>query len=313
MLIHPKYLPSRDMSCRSSKAFTLIELLVVIAVIAILAAILFPVFARARDNARRSACQSNLKQLGLAFAQYIHDYDDRFPHAQDSSLTITPPFADGATITPSYPTVGDYVWPAKIEPYTKNRQIFNCPSVKVGTNKYQDPANASPTSVVMGWKDGDPVSDADQVMYGYNAFYLGGGQWSQSGTVCQTRVMPTAADWYTSGIGVHSASLANTAGTALLIDNNISNSSARYRSFVIALINLGDSGGGLWARADGTGDTYDSVDPRHLDGVNVLFTDGHVKWMKKDAALYRVSTSSSCNFTNSNHLTTDDRFIWNRY
>ncbi len=61
------------------KAFTLIELLVVIAIIAILAAILFTVFARARENARRSSCQSNLKQIGLSIFQYIQDYDENYP------------------------------------------------------------------------------------------------------------------------------------------------------------------------------------------------------------------------------------------
>src|SRR5471030_86040 len=61
------------------RGFTLIELLVVIAIIAILASILFPVFARARENARRASCMSNLKQLGLGYLQYAQDYDESFP------------------------------------------------------------------------------------------------------------------------------------------------------------------------------------------------------------------------------------------
>ena len=65
--------------------FTLIELLVVIAIIALLAAILFPVFSRVRENARRSSCQSNLKQLALGFQQYMGDNDGRFPHAWDAT------------------------------------------------------------------------------------------------------------------------------------------------------------------------------------------------------------------------------------
>ncbi len=64
-----------------SKAFTLIELLVVIAIIAILAAILFPVFARARENARRSSCESNVKQIMLGVLQYAQDYDEKYPTA----------------------------------------------------------------------------------------------------------------------------------------------------------------------------------------------------------------------------------------
>src|SRR5258707_4566767 len=70
---------------RVNSAFTLIDLLVVIAIIAILAAILFPVFGRARENARRSSCQSNEKQLGVAFAQYTQDYDEKFPMSCYSS------------------------------------------------------------------------------------------------------------------------------------------------------------------------------------------------------------------------------------
>src|SRR5471032_2965994 len=77
---------------RRSRGFTLIELLVVIAIIAILAAILFPVFARARENARRTACQSNLKQIGLAFMQYVQDYDELQPsgNSYDNSAVGIP-------------------------------------------------------------------------------------------------------------------------------------------------------------------------------------------------------------------------------
>ena len=95
----------------SNSAFTLIELLVVIAIIAILAAILFPVFARARENARRSSCQSNLKQIGLGLLQYNQDYDEKFPAGQM-------PQATGA----------DVAWPVVVQPYIKSVQLFKCPS-----------------------------------------------------------------------------------------------------------------------------------------------------------------------------------------
>lgn len=93
-----------------SKGFTLIELLVVIAIIAILAAILFPVFARARENARRASCQSNLKQIMLGFAQYTQDYDEKIP----------------APIAP-YPG-GGYAMIQLLQPYLKSTQLLICPS-----------------------------------------------------------------------------------------------------------------------------------------------------------------------------------------
>ena len=100
----------------AKQAFTLIELLVVIAIIAILAAILFPVFARARENARRSSCQSNLKQIGLGILQYNQDYDEKFP------LSRTGNFAINGTINAEAP------WQATIQPYIKSIQLFKCPS-----------------------------------------------------------------------------------------------------------------------------------------------------------------------------------------
>ena len=97
--------------------FTLIELLVVIAIIAILAAILFPVFAKAREKARQSSCLNNMKQIGLACMQYAQDYDERYP-AGDS-------VAWGDFVYPNYPR-GGYV--DAIYPYVKNVQVFMCPS-----------------------------------------------------------------------------------------------------------------------------------------------------------------------------------------
>lgn len=103
---------------RSKHGFTLIELLVVIAIIAILAAILFPVFARAREKARQTSCLSNVKQLGLTLMMYIQDYDEMFPAAYDYSTTT--------------PTLSRF-WYGQAEPYIKNSQIFDCPSVTVDT------------------------------------------------------------------------------------------------------------------------------------------------------------------------------------
>ena len=102
-------------------AFTLIELLVVIAIIAILAAILFPVFARARENARRSSCQSNLKQIGLGIMQYVQDYDERYPSARINNVSLVD--STGTTITPT-----GVPWHIVVQPYVKSTQLFKCPS-----------------------------------------------------------------------------------------------------------------------------------------------------------------------------------------
>ena len=104
----------------ASKAFTLIELLVVIAIIAILAAILFPVFARARENARRSSCLSNMKQMGLGLMQYTQDYDEKYPCPGNTSYGGENRNDDGSADKAS--------WRQKIYPYVKSTQLFSCPS-----------------------------------------------------------------------------------------------------------------------------------------------------------------------------------------
>ena len=103
------------------RGFTLIELLVAIAIIAILAAILFPVFARARENARRASCQSNLKQIALGIFMYNQDYDEKLP------IIFTSP-AGNTSFVAGTAANRDVGWAEAMQPYLKSTQIFQCPS-----------------------------------------------------------------------------------------------------------------------------------------------------------------------------------------
>src|SRR5580704_11345405 len=107
------------------KAFTLIELLVVIAIIAILAAILFPVFSQAKESAKRTSCLNNDKQQGLALYMYLNDFDDNLPMANypNNPGNVASAFSYRASKT-------EYValnWADLIQPYSKNYGIFKCP------------------------------------------------------------------------------------------------------------------------------------------------------------------------------------------
>ena len=104
-----------------NRGFTLIELLVVIAIIAILAAILFPVFAQAREKARQTSCLSNGKQIGFGLAMYVQDYDETMPTGLPHTASI-----NGWVASSDYWSREPY--DSQLAPYLKNDGIFNCPS-----------------------------------------------------------------------------------------------------------------------------------------------------------------------------------------
>src|SRR5579862_3145472 len=140
-------------------AFTLIELLVVIAIIAILAAILFPVFAQAREKARAASCLSNIKQVCMSWQMYLQDYDETMvPHWIDN-------VADPNLANANPPLGPQWWWPKLLDPYTKSWAIYRCPS------------GADPGGIFSG---GPNSWYGEQMQYseiGYN--YLGLGIWWQ--------------------------------------------------------------------------------------------------------------------------------------
>ena len=251
-------------------AFTLIELLVVIAIIALLAAILFPVFARARENARRTSCQSNLKQLGLAIAQYAGDYDERmvplflnYPHTNpDGSNSIT----------------GNALWSVLIQPYVKSVQVFNCPSE--GKIK---------------WTTAHMAGGFSSYGYNYRAPNQPGSTPAGScPSNCGVHLggLQSNSDPQLRDPGAHLSSIENAAGTISLVD-----STSYELRFDVRTTDLADMDDQM--AADGAhcykNSAVGSLSPittvaspssiigcvraRHLTTVNALYVDGHVKSM----------------------------------
>jgi len=224
------------------KGFTLIELLVVIAIIAILAAILFPVFAKARAKARQASCASNLKQIALATAQYISDYDSTYPLA--TGVLGTDALGDYMLPIPmwsTYPSLNTIPHVA-IAPYMKNWEIMHCPSGQ--RSAYYDPEAGQPTTAIS---------------YSFNSLLEA---YPESAIVEPA----TTVSWWEDGINAH--------GNADIFRNPWRSGPTTVPSYP----NQWQSGSGeqaqMWASSL-TGSIW-----IHNEGINIAYCDGHVKWAK---------------------------------
>lgn len=197
-------MPLREtvMKRRSQSGFTLIELLVVIAIIGILAAILFPVFARARENARRTSCLSNMKQMGLGFMMYVQDYDDTYPFYQQSNGTVPE--------TGFWYINNLWYWMNSIYPYVKSTQLFRCPSsLNQGTSLASiRVANYGVNQNIIGTQANPPIKMAQIQTPAQSYMVLDAGQYNinysaalstagTSGQVGHSHYLPGACSFYT--------------------------------------------------------------------------------------------------------------------
>ena len=245
-----------------SCAFSLLELLLVVAILCLLAALLFPVFARARENARRSSCSSNLRQIGLALNQYAQDFDGWTPGSESGFVS----------------------WPTLLFPYIKGEEVFVCSS---GTRTFTVADGLVPRTLYRDTTGNDgsfvPLRRVNHgLSYALNAIQTGrsvegSNGWASvgfSGTLISPGVNGPKSGFIaigaTASIGLHEAGVEDPAGTIRVFDamattNNgtsLRSISAEERTDHFALA------------------TPSKASNRHSNGFNALFGDGHVKWRR---------------------------------
>ena len=232
------------------KAFTLIELLVVIAIIAILAAILFPVFAQARSKARQTACISNLKQLSVGGMMYSQDYDEKyFPYANEK---IASP----------------YLWNAGFEAYIKNKQVHLCPDA-TELNKPLAGFGNGTGGIHGAWGPAFPNYVGSYAMNGW--LYYGDETKTASGAQ-PNQVIPDGAD-LTPQCAIQLSAVVSPARTAWFGDAYWIDAWPRTlvpNPDICNPKNINTSGNGLWRLCV----------PRHSEGIDLAYADGHAKWTK---------------------------------
>ena len=241
-----------------ARAFTLVELLVVIAIIAILAAVLFPVFAKAREKARQTTCLSNERQIGLAEQQYSQDNDETYSSAEAFGAGR---FNGGTDVSDTT------VWAQLIYPYAKNWKIYRCPSAQGGVSDW----NYGTAQAHNKNPDLQPLINDGGLNYAYNATFGwdGGGNYIIGGTNKFGRSGNTSLS-----IVPSVAILESPAQTIQIVDTP----SKTGHYFVDTFDRLDKEAVAAFGQSL---DAYNaSVDPRHSEGFNVIFYDGHVKYRK---------------------------------
>jgi prepilin-type N-terminal cleavage/methylation domain-containing protein/prepilin-type processing-associated H-X9-DG protein len=254
---------------RSAKqrAFTLIELLVVIAIIAILAAILFPVFAQARDKARQATCVSNMKQIGLAMNMYVQDYDETFPISPWDGQEFGGP-AWGYT---AGPYITRFTWISQYNPYVKSKGVWQCPS---------DPA---PTH----WSSGYDVAPGGDHIWGI-PIGSGYGVNMELHPLVATAGREAECDgcpWFNNGRPRTLASITSPAATYAVADSSGPNMESwwvdrhpRFSNWERFYSRAGTGGGQACINFPEI--CKESRIKRHLEGSVIVYADGHAKWQR---------------------------------